>query len=302
MLSIVMNAKAQSRVLPVLESPTSPKSLSLGNSKMGNMDNVFIYNNPTALLNSTPINADYSLGFIPTDGDTYLFHTLTAGYKTKRSGFMVGGRYLSMGSFDNWLDADMGDAALGKIRFYSYTIDLGYAYKLNDAFSLYSTVGYAEEKTISTIRAYRLDIGSYYNGNNTLFGKDIDYSVGLSVANLGKYTYRGNSDFLAPNVRLGGSALMPTASNQSIELFLEGDVFLPLSDNEFASSFSVGADYSFYKKYSLRVGGHCGEQDDFFSAGFGIKYSIFDFSFGSKIALRNDLNNMYMVGLKVNIN
>ena len=68
-LSVVLKAEAQSRVLPVLESPTSPKSLSLGNSRMGNIDNAYIYNNPTALFSSTPINADYSLGIIPTEGD-----------------------------------------------------------------------------------------------------------------------------------------------------------------------------------------------------------------------------------------
>lgn len=301
MLSVAINAEAQSRVLSILESPTSPKSLSMGNSRMGNMDNAFVYNNPTALFNSTSKNADYSLGFIPTDDDTYLFHTLTAGYKTGKSGLMVGARYLSMGAFDNWLDADMEDKPLGKIHFYSYTIDLGYAYKLNEAFSFYSTAGYAEEKTISCIRAYRFELGSYYNGNNMLFNKNIDYSIGFSAANLGKYIYHGNSDFLAPNIRLGGSALMPTVANQSIELFLESGVFLPVSDNKFTSSFSAGIDYSFYEKYSFRVGGHCGDQDDFLSAGFGIKYSIFDFSFGSKIALRNDLNDMYMVGLKVKI-
>lgn len=300
-LFTAIGAKAQSRILPVLESPTSPKSLSLGNSKMGNMDISFIYNNPTAIFSSAPINADYSLGFIPSDEYTYKFHTLSGGYRRGKSGFMIGGRYLSMGAYDSWLNDNMETEPLGKIRFYSYTIDLGYAYKLDDTFSFYSTMGYAEEKTISSIRAYRLDVGINYNRNNTLFGKNIDYSVGLSVANLGRYTYHNNSDYMAPDIRLGGSVLMPTAANQNIELFIEGNAFLPVSDNKFSSSFACGVDYSFYRKYSLRVGGHCGEQDDFFSAGFGIKYSIFDLSFGSKISLRKDLNNIYMVGLKISI-
>lgn len=301
MLFIVAEVEAQSRILPVSELPTSSQSLSLGNVRMGNMNSALIYNNPTAIFDSTPINDDYSLGFIPSGDDTYLFHTLTAGYKRGKSGFVVGGRYLSMGSFDNWLNTDMADEPLGKIRFYSYTLDLGYAYKLNESFSFYSTMGYVEEKTTSAVRAYRLDVGSYYKANSLLFDKEIDYSIGLEVGNIEKYTYSGNSDFLAPNARLGASAMTETVANQSIGVFVEGGVFLPVANNEFASSFAAGIDYSFFKKYSISLGGHTGEQDDFLSAGFGVKYSLFDFSFGTKIALLNDLNDMYMLGLKIGI-
>lgn len=296
-------AEAQSRILPVTESPSSPKSLSLGNSKMGNIDNAFIYNNPTALFYSTSKAVDYSLGIIPSESEnTYLLHTLTTAYRNGKSAFFVGGRYLSMGSFDNWLNNDMEEnSTLGKISFYSYTIDLGYAYKLNEAFSFYSTVGYVKEKTVASIWAYRVDLGSYYNGNGNLFNKDVTYSVGISAGNLGKYSYKSKTDFLSPNVRLGGSIMIPTASNQTIETFLDGGVFLPVADNKSTSFISIGFDYSFFKKYSLRIGGHSGDNDDFFSAGFGVKYKIFDFSFGSKIALRKDLENMYMLGLKVGI-
>lgn len=297
----VIQVGAQTRVLPILESPTSPKSLSLGSSKMGNINSSFIYTNPAALFNSSRLHADYSFGWMPTDGNTYQFHTLTTGYQTKKSGFMIGGRYLSMGSFDNWLNSNMENVGQGKVRFYSYTLDLGYAYKLNRAFSFYSTLGYAKEKTIFSMSAYYLGVGSYYSGNNLLFNKNIAYSIGLSATNLGKYTYRGNSEFLSPNIRLGGSMLIPTFSNQSLELFLDGGVYLPVSDNKWASSFSGGMDYSFLKKYSLRVGGHCGEQDDFLSAGVGVKLGVFDFIVGSKIALRSDLDNIYMVGLKVEL-
>lgn len=302
-ISVVLQVKAQSRILPIIESPSSPKSLSLGNSKMGNMDNSFIYNNPTALFNTSLNNVDYSLGIIPSGGEnTYLFHTLTAGYRNKKSAFFVGTRYLLMGSFDNWITIDMQeDESFGKMQFYSYTIDLAYAYKLNNSFSFYYTMGYAEEKTISSIRAYRMDIGSYYNSSAILFNRDIKYSIGVTVANFGKYSYRSKTDFLCPNIRVGGSAYIPTTTNQSMEVFLDGGVYLPVSENKYSSSFSTGIDYSFNKKYSFRLGGHLGDYDDFFSAGFGFKYRLFDFSLGSKIALHDDLNNAYMLGLKIGI-
>lgn len=302
-ISTFLRAEAQSRILPVSESPTSPKSLSLGNSRMGNIDNAFIYNNPTTLFYSASKAGDYSLGIIPSEGEnTYLLHTLTAAYRNGESAFFIGGRHLSMGSFDNWLNSDMQEAApLGKMNFYSYTIDLGYAYKLNESFSLYSTIGYIKEKTVASIWAYRVDVGSYYNGNSNLFNKEVTYSVGGSVGNLGKYSYKDRTNFLSPSLRLGGSILIPIVSNQTIETFLDGGIFLPVADNKSASFISVGFDYSFFKKYSLRIGGHSGDNDDFFSAGFGIKYKIFDFSFGSKIALHKDLENIYMLGLKVGI-
>lgn len=302
-ISIFLRVEAQSRILPILESPTSPKSLSMGSSKMGNVDNAFVYNNPTALFYSVSKTADYSLGIIPSEGEnTYLLHTLTTAYRNRKSAFFAGGRYLSMDSFDNWLNSDMQeDVARGKMNFYSYTIDLGYAYKLNESFSLYFTIGYIKEKTVASIRAYRVDVGSYYNGNSNLFNKDVFYSVGISVGNLGKYSYNDKADFLSPSFRLGGSILIQTASDQTLETFLNGGIFLPVADNKSASFISIGFDYSFFKKYSLRIGGHSGDNDDFFSAGFGIKYKIFDFSFGTKIALRKDLENIYMLGLKVGI-
>lgn len=295
--------KAQSRILPILESPTSPKSMSLGNSKMGNMDNSFIYNNPTAIYNTSHNIIDYSMGIMPSQGEnTCLFHTLTAGYKNKKSAFFMGTRYLSMGSFNKWTTINMQeDESLGKIKFYSYTIDLGYAYKLNKSFSFYYTMAYAEEKTINTIKAYRMDIGSYYNSKGKMFSREIQYSIGVSIANIGKYSYDNKSDFLCPNIRLGGSVNIQTTSNQSIEVFLDTGVYLPVSGNKYSSSISAGIDYSLKKKYSLRFGGHRGDYDDFFSAGLGLKYRYFDFSLGSKIALYDDLNNAYMLGIKIEI-
>lgn len=301
--SIALKAEAQSRILHVMESPSSPKSLSLGNTKMGRTDDAYIYNNPSALFATNSKTADYSLGIIPSeDNNTYTLHTLTAGYGNNKSAFLAGGRFLSMGTFDDWLDNNMTeDVSRKKVSFYSYTIDLGYAYKFSNKVSAYSTIGYTREETISSIWAYRVDVGSNYNGNCTLLNRNIEYSVGISAGNLGKYFYKGKSDFLSPNIKLGGSVHIPTASEQILAVFIDGGAFLPVSDNKSSSSLSVGADYSFLKKYAIRFGGHTGDNDDFLSAGFGIKYQIFDLSFGSKIALRKDLNNMYMLGLKVEI-
>lgn len=327
MLSIAFQIDAQTRVLPIFESPTSPTSLSLGNVRMGDLKNSFIYNNPTAgfmltkeLASSNDLSsmdnnyflsknytsprfktADYSLGILPMNGDTHLLHTLTAGYYTNKSGFLIGGRYLSMGSIDSWLDEDMNNQTLGKKRFFSYTVDLGYTYCLNDKFSFYSTLSYAREKLVNNIDAYRLNIGGYYNGKNYLIGRQVNYSLGVAVDNVGMYSYSKKSKALAPDLKLGGSLLIPTIENQSMGLFIEENMYMPVSDNKFASSFSAGVDYTLLSKYSLRIGGHTGEHDDFLSAGFGIKYKIFDLNFGAKFALDQDLDNIYMVGLGIGL-
>ncbi len=303
MMCVVLHTKAQSRILPVLETPSSPQSLSLGGVRMGDINQAYLYNNPTFLFHNASKSVDYSLGFIPSEGrQTYLFHTFTTAYRYKKSAFFLGGRYLTMGSLDDWFNNDYEkNSSLGKIDFYSYSLDVGYAYKPNQSFSFYSTAGYAEEKTVSSIRAYRMDFGASYEGTGKLFRAEMPYSIGLSVANLGKYSYKDQSDFLAPNVRLGGSVSIVTVTRQTMQVFVDGGAFLPVGENDFSSFFSGGVDYCFLNTYSLRIGGHTGDKDDFLSAGFGVKYRAFNVSLGAKIPLRKDLNSMYMLGLKMDI-
>lgn len=290
---------AQERVIPLLEAPGSAQSLSMGSTNMIDAHEAYIYTNPTSIFKrDTKISADYSIGILPTDNETMLLHTLASGYKTNKNAFFVGARYFSMGSMKDTYDVQM-NPELGnkKIDFYSYAIDLGYAYELNKSLSFYSKVGFANEKIISNMKAYHASVGSFYSNKV----RESTYSVGLEVSNLGAYSYKGESKVLAPLVKVGGSILFKTAENQKMEVATDYGMFIPVDNYKFQSHYSVGVDYTFFNNYSLRAGSHFGEKNDFFGAGIGIRYNSFAFSFASKIALHTDMSNIYMLGVNYSL-
>lgn len=290
---------AQQRVIPLLEAPASAQSLSMGSTNMLNANEAYIYTNPTSIFKQdAKASADYSIGILPTDDQTMLLHTLTTGYKTKKNAFFLGARYFSMGGLKDIYDVQM-NPELGKkdLNFHSYAVDLGYAYELNKSLSLYSKLGFANEKIISNMRAYHASVGSFYTGSI----KEAAYSVGLHVGNLGSYTYKGESKMLAPLVKVGGTVQFQTTENQKMEIATDYGMFMPVEDYKFQSHYSVGVDYTFFNNYSLRAGSHFGEKNDSFSAGIGVKYNSFAFSFASKIALHTDMNNIYMLGVNYSL-
>lgn len=290
---------SQQGTIPLLEAPASAQSLSMGGTTMGQATQAFIYSNPTAIFRSpTSLNVDYSTALLPTEDKTMHLHTLSSAYKHNNNAFFVGARYFSMGSITDSWDSQGNPIRDGnKIDFYSYGIDLGYAYKINNSLVAYTKVGMANEKVMSDIQAYHSSFGVFYNGQI----KQSLYSLGLEVANLGIYKYKDKSKSLSPLVKLGGSIVFETFNEQRLEVATNYGVYLPVEDYKSKSHFNMGLDYSFFKKYSLRMGAHTGEQNDYASAGVGVKFKSFAVNLGSKIALRSDLENMYMIDLNYSL-
>lgn len=286
---------AQQRVLPLLEAPTSAESLGKGATTMGSSTNTFLYNNPSAIFHSeTTFAVDYSLGLFPTEDKTMHLHSVSAAYKQGKSAFFAGARYFSMGSITELWDSEMNPLDRGRtIDFYSYALDLGYAYQLSESWVAYVKAGYANEKVISDIKAYHSSVGVFYSGNIN----KTKYSIGAEASGLGVYNYKGKTKSLPGLLKLGGSVLFSIQENHKLELASNYGVYLPTDNDKAQSHFNLGVNYTLWDKYSILTGGHVGEKNDYMTAGLGVKHKGFRINLASKIAMRTDLENAYMLDI-----
>lgn len=292
------SALAQQRVIPLLEAPVSAESLAKGATTTGSSTSAFIYSNPSSVFNTTSqFSVDYSFGVFPTEDKTMNIHSVSAAYKQNRSAFFIGGRYFSMGSITELWDSDMNPIEKGRtIDFYSYALDLGYAYQLSDSFVAYVKAGYANEKVISDVKAYHSSIGVFYNGNIN----KTHYSLGVEASGLGVYNYKGKTKSLPGLLKLGGSILFLVQENQKLELASNYGLYLPYDEYKSKSHFNMGVNYTFWDKYSILTGGHLGEKNDYLTGGLGLKYNNFRINIASKFAMRTDLENAYMLDIGYN--
>ena len=140
-----------------------------------------------------------------------------------------------------------------------------------------------------------------YLGHFELAGKPLSYSAGLSASNLGRYSYTGKSGMLSPRVGIGGNAVWQTAEGQSLALTVDGGMYMKTDDTKQSAELSGGIAYTAFSNYTLRIGGHTGDKDDYAAAGFSIAMKWITLHATAKIPLRNNLDAVYMAGLAVNL-
>lgn len=145
---------------------------------------------------------------------------LSGYYKTKNSGTFGGSlRYFSLGDITF---TDINGNTIGQFRPNEFALDIAYATKLGDKFSVGGAARYINSNlTGGTFvdgsatrpgRSFAVDVSALYRENKLKLGdKKAIASVGFNISNLGakiSYSDRGgknNSDFIPINLRLGGS-------------------------------------------------------------------------------------------------
>jgi hypothetical protein len=163
---------------------------------------------------------------------------LTAYYKLdKRSAIAGSLRYFSLGQIQF---TDNYGSSTGNFTPNEFAIDLGYATKLNEKFSLgvafryiYSNLagGFNQSQTpIDAGVSYAGDISAYYK-NNTIFkdkanGKkyNVNYGFGAVISNIGSkltYTSAQFENFIPINLRLGGYANVDIDEYNSVAFMLD---------------------------------------------------------------------------------
>lgn len=292
---------AQGRILPITEMPVSAEVLAAGNA-LHAATSTYIYADPGSVFNSeSRWHAAYSAAILPSDDATHTFHVLSGAARFGRNAVFVGARYHDMGTMKTFIDNDMNETQQSSMSLRAYTADAGYARLLTKNIAAWATAGFASEKTSTTINAFRMAIGTDYSGRTTLAGKQLDYSAGLSASNLGRYSYSGKSGMLSPRIGIGGHAVWQTAPGQALALTVDGGMFMKTDDVKQSTELSAGIAYTAFNNYTLRLGGHTGDKDDYAAAGFSVAVKWFTIHATAKIPLRKDLDAAYMAGLAFNL-
>ena len=128
-------------------------------------------------------------------------------------GFELG--YFSLGEITF---TDNNGGLLGQYTPNEYVLGSAYSRKLSDNFSLSvggkyilsDLTGGQMAGGIATAagRSFAADLSAFYVSEFRIAGKDIDFSSGLAITNLGskiKYTETSTNDFIATNLRLGSA-------------------------------------------------------------------------------------------------
>ncbi|MBR6286389.1 MAG: hypothetical protein IKR18_05270 [Bacteroidaceae bacterium] len=287
-------ALAQGRILPVDDLPGSAASCAHGGSSfvLSEAGNIYSGIFTSSLIADGTTEAGYSLGLI--DGKSYSmsFHTITAAHRSGNNVVMAGARYFAQGKIDRMVDIDMKPVE-GSIRLYSYTADVGYAHVFN-SLTLSATIGVASEKTTSQLNAYRASIGATYSGKIS----SIDYLIGAGVRDAGMYSVAGKSKALAPLLHAGGAVVLPLSANHQFGLNVDGGVYVESDNSKTSPTLSGGLDYTFMRNYTLRVGGHTGDDDNYMGTGLSVRLGRCVVDAAAKIAFEEGLSNCYMFGIK----
>lgn len=145
---------------------------------------------------------------------------LSGYYKTKKNGTIGASlRYFSLGDITF---TDINGTVIGQYRPNEFAIDVAYATKLSDNFSVGGAVRYINSNLTGGIdvqgsathagHAVAVDISATYRKDKLKLGdKKAVGAVGLAITNIGsKMTYsdrngKNNADFIPINMRLGGS-------------------------------------------------------------------------------------------------
>ena len=282
---------AQSRRMPIYDTPLSSFSMGIGGCRMGLQNTAYIYTNPTsAYLGADSVwTTDYS--YANMDDDQSL-HMVTGSYRSGNHVLMAGVRYFSEGSINRQIDIDMNIVG-GRVNFYSYSTDIGYSRRFGK-FCVYGVLDVASEKTTVRSSAYCVSLGTGYT-DSLLSGV---YTVALGVRNLGVVSYQNKNKRLSPLVIAGGSFTFPLWLKHTIGIYADGGVYLPDGNSETAAVFSGGIDYTFMHRYSVRAGGHLEGHDNFLTAGVGCRVACVTLEAAAKFAKENTAHDIYMVGVK----
>jgi len=155
----------------------------------------------------------------------------------KRSAIAGSLRFFSLGQIQF---TDNYGASTGNFTPNEFSLDVGYATKLNEKFSLgvafryiYSNLagGFNQSQTpIDPGVSYAGDISAYYRNNTTYKDKEtkkkynINYGIGGVISNIGSkltYTSAQNENFIPINLRLGGYANIDLDEYNNIAFLLD---------------------------------------------------------------------------------
>lgn len=294
---VALSVHAQGRRMAIVDMPVSAVSLAHGGGVFGFSERALVYADPSVGFDDTQTTmcANYAFGLVDGAGGSMGLHTLGLSHRSGKHLLMGGARYFAQGKTGPVLDINMKPVA-DAMRLYSYGVDVGYVHTMG-RFAIYGILGMISEKTDVQDNAYRLGIGMAFHGQKGL----MRYKLNLAVRDLGGVGTGDRWQILSPLLHGGGALRLATARNQELDVTLDSGVYLPSGKSKVSGMLSGGVDYTLAKRYSLRLGGHAGDHDDYLGAGLGVRVGRIAFDAAVRLTAKDGASHLYMAGVQVDL-
>lgn len=256
--------------------------------------NVFsVFNNTAAIaFENKTIQVGCSFMHYAPDSKTYNgFYSVGGYYRlNQKHSVAMGFRYLAYDKITAL--NDVGNIA-GTYSPYDWAVDLGYAFRINNLFSVSANVRYITSEIASSKYHTGYKTGNAFSGDLSFMYNNKNLRTSLGINNIGtKIKYGGDKNDLSSNVKIGVAYDWEVNPNHYITGAGQASYQLTADDaQEFFGG--IGAEYNYRKKYSVRTGYRIGDKaGSFASAGIGIniKTVVFDFAYlfgGNSVMVRN---------------
>lgn len=270
-LSMGVAATAQSGALPVLQLQQDVRAAGMAGvispKATGNL-----YSSPTDVLVgccSSKLRVQAILGMTTDRGDlSSQMATITGSYRMGRHAVLLGARYLGLKERD--FISSSGQVR-GQINPRDWTIDLGYAYRISNAFSAFARGSFVQSYNSLNADVLTLSLGGSYRTDFVSRGRSVARLVAvLSLDNLGgKYHYgEQGSKYDLPS-SYNASVAVSLLKDHRLTLGVRTGAFFKAEGGERSQLIGLGAQYQVLPCLSLR-GGYTHHGDiDVWSLGLG---------------------------------
>lgn len=277
-----LKAQEQAAAVPFLNFPTDARTTGMGSTGSVLPGNPFaVFRNASSAVFSEG-KARFGYSYTPWNRNllsgSYLNTAAIYLHLNTRQTLLIGARHFTHGKFPV---TDGNGTPTGDFTPKEWTLDLGYAYRLGNHFSLGIGLHYIRSNMghsggAKTASAFAADLSATYRNILCTSKSGSFWSAGLSVNHIGnKVKYLTTTYDLPVYLNLGATACYPFSERQVLTGNLELGYTEILSDTQ-SFVWGIGAEYNFFRHYFLRAGYHGGDKvknsGNYATAGAGVKF------------------------------
>lgn len=296
---ISLPLQAQSRILPIMESTTSVRSMGMGHTTLGVDREMHLYSNPAALLflEDTKSSIGVSSEIFPkSDVGRLMQYNMSAGYKfADEHAAFLGFRYQGGLSIPTFAEGSLSASDMLKPR--EWTVDLGYAFSVTPNIAVYAQGTYFSTKYASAAQGVAFGAGMAYNRAFETGATTGILTLGARLQDLGpavKFDGKGLAEALPTSVSLGGDYRQELVEGHFLTLAVTGRYFTPRHAELLLMG--AGLEYSYQDWVAVRVGYRGGQRElAHWTVGLGGSYAGFQLNAAYMMSLRPETSPSVLV-------
>lgn len=273
------------------------RNVAMGNAGYALNANAFsVFNNTAAIaFKDKTSQVGYSFTHYAPESKTYNgLHSVGGYYRINhKHSVAMGFRYLTYEKIAVWSD---DENIAGTYTPYDWAIDIGYAFRISNAFSVSANMRYITSEIANSKYYAGYKTGNAFSGDISFMYNNHNLRTSLGVNNIGtKIKYGGDKNDLSSNVKIGVAYDWDVNPDNCITGVGQASYLLTADDNAQEFFGGIGAEYKYQKKYSVRTGYRIGDKAGSFASvgvGINIRAIAFDFAYlfgGNSVIVRNTM-------------